>query len=909
MSPAFRSLLLKEWSERRRFFWCALGLLLLNLGYCVAYELEYRTRAFVASYYISCLGFTLLGAILLAMSTANGEYSQRTLRFSAALPVSLRQIAWARLLGAWGCLVIPILCGAVLVTALLASGLIEQAALRPWDYDLGGNSDRLPDRPSISRLEAIGFLWMAVTIAVVVAIHIVTLLSLLGSWCRSEETVGLLGALVGMISLSLASIRPTFERAGSFFAADWISALLPSNFAIGWGYGESDGSAYTDLELAPLILGPLIINVLITLGLGTLFARRYGCRLDVSRPEATGRFASWRRRLGGLLPRLGFRWPGQIGSLVWMNSRQSVSLCLIGLMMAGLITCVSLNETRGQGTLAARFTGMLPSSTWFVGILWGAIVAVAVFSSELRPNLEQFWRSRPISPGRWFWTKYIVGLAALLISLDLLPELLGRWSSYRPPMARAGIASAACMPLLHTLTYAFTVAVICRWRRPIPAAVTALVLFFLLDGILQSIPVYPQLSTMNVYNQLNQMERDTGTADLMSEGYPLVYGIVAILIVAATLFARRMIVPPVVVQSARALLFLTLISWGASASCAEVPTIVDIESRIQQRDELLKRLHLRASVKTERFPGVLPKVDGPARRRTAPAAKVQVEQKAYDFYADGSRRAWTQLNADGQVLTRTTYDGSIRRDFVVHSVSGRMDGTVMYSATPPDPLVMPDKLLTVLGLSWPQLAVTISAPTMTLREADGEQLVDIQIEQKAVSTPSGLFDHRYQIVLNLTRDSWPVRLQHETFRTADQRITYRHVITCSNWLDAGPISYPQQILQQSYDGSNDTTAPSDKVELVVQQETNFEHVEINPQIPESTFTEPFPVGSRYYDMQDRKYYEVDSAGAPQIAIPKPKGWRGAVLTYHLFWITVAVIYFTIDSRRSQIGGTACSRLV
>ncbi|HEY4259073.1 MAG TPA: hypothetical protein VGM98_02885 [Schlesneria sp.] len=93
MSPAFRSLLMKEWSERRQFFWCVLGLLFLNLGYCIAYEVEYRTRAFVASYFASCLGFISLGAILLAMSTANGESSQRTLRFSAALPISSRQIA------------------------------------------------------------------------------------------------------------------------------------------------------------------------------------------------------------------------------------------------------------------------------------------------------------------------------------------------------------------------------------------------------------------------------------------------------------------------------------------------------------------------------------------------------------------------------------------------------------------------------------------------------------------------------------------------------------------------------------------------------------------------------------------------------------------------------------------------
>jgi ABC-type transport system involved in multi-copper enzyme maturation permease subunit len=903
MSPAFRSLLIKEWSERRRFFWCALGLLFLNLGYCIAYEVEYRTRAFVASYFGACLGFLWLGAILLAMSTANGEYSQRTLRFSAALPVSLRQIAWARLLGAWGCLIIPILCGALLVTTLLASGLIEQAELRPADYGLGATTIRLPDRPSISRIEAICFLWTTVAIAIVLAVHTVTLLSLVGSWCRSEETVGLLGALVALISLSLSSFRSSLEQAGSYFAADWISAILPENFAINWGYGELDGSNYTDLELAPLILGPLIVNSLITLGLGTLFARRYGCRLVLSRPVATGRIAGWMRRLGGLLPQLGFRWPGQVGALVWLNTRQSVSLCLVGLMMAGLVQRYAGDEARGQASLAAQFAGMLPSSTWFVGILWGAIVAVAIFSSELKTGLEQFWRSRPISPARWFWTKFIVGLAALLITIDFIPALLARSSSFQPDMGRVGIAFVACMPLLHTMIYALTVAVICRWRRPIPAAVAALMLYFLLDSILESIPVDPRLSTMNVYNQLNRMERDTGTADLTSEGYPIVYGVVAALIVGATLFARRMIVPPVVLQSARTVLLLTLILWNSNASCAEPPNLTDIETRIHHRDESLKRLHLRATVKEKHFPAPRYSNQTPVSRRR-PTSKVHIEQTTYDFYTDGSRRAWTQFDTDGQVIGRTTYDGSILRIFTTTPSSSRGNSQVATSPSPPsDPFLTLDILIRTLSVWLSHLSNPIPPRTMILREVDGEQLLDIQVEQKPSPSPGGtptVFDYRFQITLNRTRNDWPVRLQLERFRTQDHRLTFRQIITCNNWLDIGPIAYPKQIIQQSYIRSTTSPVGSDELELMETQEINFELVEINPQIPESIFTEPFPVGTWYYDQQDRKHYEVDSTGTPQIAIFKPKGLQGAVLAYHLLWITAALIYFVFDSRRARI---------
>ena len=171
MSPEFSSLLMKEWAERRSLFRFAIVYVVVFLGYGIAYEFEYRTRTLVASFFQTSVTFGSLAAVLLAMSTATGEYTRRTLKFSASLPVSLRTVAWARLLGAWGCLVIPIVCGAVLVTLLLASGLVEQAGLR-------SDTARLPDRPSLSRLAAIHFLWTTTAIAVVITMQLATLLSL-----------------------------------------------------------------------------------------------------------------------------------------------------------------------------------------------------------------------------------------------------------------------------------------------------------------------------------------------------------------------------------------------------------------------------------------------------------------------------------------------------------------------------------------------------------------------------------------------------------------------------------------------------------------------------------------------------------------------------------------------------------
>lgn len=79
---------------------------------------------------------------------------------------------------------------------------------------------------------------------------------------------------------------------------------------------------------------------------------------------------------------------------MWLNARQSVPFCLAGLTIAVLIALMPLFEEGNRMTLA----GELPSTTWFVGTLRAANVAVGVFSTELKPDLEHFWRSRPISP-------------------------------------------------------------------------------------------------------------------------------------------------------------------------------------------------------------------------------------------------------------------------------------------------------------------------------------------------------------------------------------------------------------------------------------------------------------------------------------------------------------------------------
>ena len=226
----------------------------------------------------------------------------------------------------------------------------------------GPRSDtvRLPDRPSLSSLAAIHFLWTTTAIAVAITMQLSTLLSLLGTRCRNEGSVGFFGAIVVLFSFMLTTVRQTLDSMGQHLLSDWIGGVVPQSLAINWGYGDLDGSTYTDLELASLITGPLLVSLLLTLVLAMWFTRCYGCRVNASAQPAKPRRRWWPRvAMPALLTRFRFRWPGRFAALTWLNARQSVPLCLAGLAIAVLIATMQLFEEGSRKTLA----GELPSTT------------------------------------------------------------------------------------------------------------------------------------------------------------------------------------------------------------------------------------------------------------------------------------------------------------------------------------------------------------------------------------------------------------------------------------------------------------------------------------------------------------------------------------------------------------------
>ena len=865
---------------------------LVFLGYNIAYQVEYQTRALVAAFHSTALIFGCISAILLAMSTVSGEYSQRTIKFSQSLPVRLSTVAWARLLGAWGSLLIPILVGAIVITLLLVFGAVEQAGLR-------SAVTRLPDRPSLSRLEAIGFLWTVTAVAMALVLHFVTLLSVLGTRCRSEGSVGLLGAIGFLGVLSLTPIRPSLERLGLFLIADWIGALLPQSMAINWGYQEIDGSSYTDLELAPLILGPVLINLFITLLLAAWFTRLYGRRSE-SAVRAINRGSRWIPRIKspGLISRLALRFPNRLAALIWLDARQSVPLSLAGLLMAILITLVGMGEFAGQGhtSFLTRLAGELSSTTWFVGGLWGVIVAVAIFSPELKPGLEHFWRSRPITPGSWFWTKFVVGLLAVIITLDMIPALIAM--SLPSSTKRIGMAYFACIPLIHVVMYATAVAAISRIRRPVPAAIAALIFFYVLDSILMSIPTTEKLSMLDVYNRLDALEQRGTPIDLMSQGYPIVYGFVLLVTVTATLLACRTLSPsrkfshrvPTIV----ALVLCGLLS-PATVMGAE-PSLTSVIDGIHQREALIHDMKLRVSTDEQRTDAYLNYYRATMSHqgvRGTPTEPARNERKQFELFERLPCRAWSELDATGTAITTVAFDGAIQR----HFTAGHPRASYRSSSTPSavvPPFQRPESLMAIGGTDLITLLEQATTVSIVTRRESGEELIDLSFTNPALNafpnTSSGFATTRYRVTINATRHYWPVDIIYE-FRTGDGLPQSRSEITANGWIDAGPLVYPKRITHRAFQQRHTSPTPkSQELDLFLTIESEVTEANANTGIPDETFAPKFPTGSILFDENQQKHIEVDSDGEERAYVPTPKGIRGAVATYQLLILAAGVVY-------------------
>jgi ABC-type transport system involved in multi-copper enzyme maturation permease subunit len=517
MNARLRMLLWSEWRQRRSQFLVCLLWIIGGMVYSIAYELSSRFRTPVASFYGVASLFALFAPILLAMRISLGEITDRTRSFNDGLPVSVRRRGWIRLAGGAGVLVAPIALGAVLLSTCLAVGWIEQVPQRPPDFLT--TWARVPARTSLSDISAVAMAWRVSAIVACSACSLYVLLSWFGTAFRAESHAGFAGAVFAAVWFLAGGLRPIFEEAGLPGLAAWVGAIAPQSMILDYGYGADNGS-YSDLSVSSSVVGPLLVNLLLQCGVATLFVRSYGRRLPRRAAGILGRNAPqiWRR--------LSFPLPTRTLALTWLTLRQSVPMCLPGLMLACIMAPFQLDAANFDPNLplVRRLTDVLPSSMWVVGLLWAVVVGAGVFAAEMDSRISEFWRAWPTSAWRLFAVKFVIGLVAVLLVLDGTTIAASwnspRWGNYYS----MNWPYIACIVPLHATMFAVAVAWACVLRRAVLGGMAAIVTFAIVMAALDWSSTTRGFTPIEVYNRLNNMGplETRGPLDFTAHGYPVV---------------------------------------------------------------------------------------------------------------------------------------------------------------------------------------------------------------------------------------------------------------------------------------------------------------------------------------------------------------------------------------------------
>jgi hypothetical protein len=173
-------------------------------------------------------------------------------------------------------------------------------------------------------------------------------------------------------------------------------------------------------------------------------------------------------------------------AVAWKQSRESGPLALIGL--AGILAIVAVvgivNSRDFDVDVAVQAYAAV---TVAAGLLIALVVGIGVMLFDLSPALNTFWRSRPINPDLWYWTKVFTGLLVIVVAL-YLPLLITVSLRHGESVRQAfSIEEVVTFPAITIGIYVSAVLMTCLVRQAIYAAILSIgalyLSFFIMIGI------------------------------------------------------------------------------------------------------------------------------------------------------------------------------------------------------------------------------------------------------------------------------------------------------------------------------------------------------------------------------------------------------------------------------------------
>ncbi len=424
MSNVWFNLAWKEWHEHK---WKTAALTAILPVFVLL-----GGRDFVANLALGATLVGTVGALFFAVGVAAGERADGSLNFVQSLPVERWKVATVRLS------VSPALCIAPIVeTAILVQGLAMAGAVHTSPGDLWGIT-------LISCVACLSlFFWITAT----------TIDQ------PNQLRVGVIGVVVFLtwlaigVLLTLHQTRPSglMQVVYNIGPACWwdLAGTIPFRWPeswiglIGWGAGAMS-----------VLFAVSVMN--------------YGRE---AKPAWVRQGATDPTRA----PRLGQPFRSPRWAIAWLQVTEAMPICVGGSFLLIAWSSILAFFFAQGGLLIDRAIDVLAKSAVGIGFLWVGVVGVSTFVPNLQSGLATFWRSRPISPGSWFWSKFwlgaIISLAAIHIPAMVAIDLIHKLASQDRTSVLIGYL---CVPLTHLMIYSISVLAACLFRHIVYAGILGL---------------------------------------------------------------------------------------------------------------------------------------------------------------------------------------------------------------------------------------------------------------------------------------------------------------------------------------------------------------------------------------------------------------------------------------------------
>jgi hypothetical protein len=448
MNSVWLSLLWKEWCE---FRWKLLALtasFVIGQGILMSIFTQ-DPWPDVWTAISQSMGFCLIIYLVLAgafvgMSVAAGENSNRTMRFTQALPIPMWQAALARVLVATATVVIPIAVVVVLVWLFVNyvwDGPANFNELANFDNrrHSWGIHDFFISQGVASILGVTSLLWWVAACGVNRTDEV-----------RAGAVAFLVSALLWFVLFYVMEEDILFLR----YAMETVSVALPS----GPAYSANFGYRPLDKSIPLLAIIAFVSHALVL----AFFLTRYGRSTGRAYTGGKQFLTDWFRFRGPSQP---FR--TQSMAIIWKQVRELGPLALMA--VTGILAFIAFTYVSDDPNRWSRhdWSSLLGGLTLVVAGFVTVVSGIGMIYEDYSRGLPNFWRSRPINLHQWFFLKYVAGVLVLVVAFGPLLLIAAKLKDWRM-VEREDVVM---ITLVFLALYAGSLAAYALVRQPIYAVV------------------------------------------------------------------------------------------------------------------------------------------------------------------------------------------------------------------------------------------------------------------------------------------------------------------------------------------------------------------------------------------------------------------------------------------------------